>query len=158
MVLVLVSTKLSCHLFFCHSGAVLPTYLISQMTRLGHYIFLSQASLVGPGKLSFQYTSIVDSPCFVKYSSRDNRAEAILWVPNGCENFTTRVRLLDWEHFICSVGPRVFSGFWNFRDSEIYRRRFISCLSLPFLAGFKSSFKSLGHILSLNAFKLGCIS
>lgn len=81
------------------------------MPRLGHYRFLSQASGVGPGKLSFQYTSTVDSPRVVKYSSRASRAEAILWVPNGCENFTRRVRLLEWEHLICSVGSRVFSGF-----------------------------------------------
>lgn len=69
---------------FCHSGAVLLTYLIAQIPRLGQYRFLSQASGVGPGKLSFQYTSTVDSLRFVKHSSRANRAEAILWVPNGC--------------------------------------------------------------------------
>ena len=63
-------------LLFCHSGAVLLTYLIAQIPRLGQYRFLSQASRVGPGKLSFQYTSTV---YFVKHSSRANRAEAILW-------------------------------------------------------------------------------
>ena len=52
-------------LLFCHSGAVLLTYLIAQIPRLGQYRFLSQASRVGPGKLSFQYTSTV---YFVKHS------------------------------------------------------------------------------------------
>ena len=73
----------SCHLF-CHSGAVLLTYLRAQMPRLAQYTFLSQASGLGPGKLSFQYTSSADSLGFVKHSSRANRAEAILWLPNGC--------------------------------------------------------------------------
>lgn len=64
--------------------SVILTYLIAQMPRLAQYKFLSQASGLGPGKLSFQYTSSVDSLRFVKHSSRANRAEAILWLPDGC--------------------------------------------------------------------------
>lgn len=68
-------------LSFWGCASDLPT---AQMPRLAQYKFLSQASGLGPGKLSFQYTSSVDSLRFVKHSSRANRAEAILWLPNGC--------------------------------------------------------------------------